>query len=389
MTVIGDRMKRSSRRGILASAGALGLGMAAAAAVDSTRTQAAAGDPMLAGRINESDLTTTLTGSPTGQSLFVQNLNDGDGANAIMGLVDTPFQGVPKPAAIFGKDGRLFSNGVLGEAFIGVRGVSTAPKGTGLRGEANNTTQGFGVVGEAGSAEGAGVVAQNFAGDGVRAFGATGVSAAGGGPAARPGLRGAGVDAVGTLVGVFGQTGVKDENGPGVWGNAGQEINGEDGAGTQWGVLGTSPTIGVAGAGGGADIALLRELEGAVGVAGVGIGTRSRGVVGVSDESDGVAVLATGGRNAVALSVLGINEFTQVGRDQFAAGEKQKVITGARATTRSGILVTLNSSPGPGVSLHFARVNPATGRIVLRLTRPPKRPVRFTYFIVDATSLVV
>jgi hypothetical protein len=45
--------------------------------------------------------------------------------------------------------------------------------------------------------------------------------------------------------------------------------------------------------------------------------------------------------------------------------------------------VTLNTLTGPGVYLQNARVNPNTKRAVVRLNKPSKRAIKFTYFIVD------
>lgn len=359
MALHAARGKRANRRGILARACALGIGAVAAGAMGTRHAHAEDGKAILAGRLNDADLTTTLTGSPPAQSLVVQNLSDGDGAVAVMGLVDTPFQGVPTPAAVYGKDGRSRGAGVLGEAdFVGVRGVAL----------------GFGVEGTA--AIGVSGIGTGNAGHGLVGRAETGI----------------GVFGEGQRAGVFGRADQVDNQGAGVGPKAiGPAVLGaglgtflvDDGAGVRAGVAGVGPAIGVGGVGGGTDVSALQAVEFGIGVAGIGLGPNGCGVFGASDAADGVGVLAQGNEGGLALSVQGINQFTQVGQGEFAAGVRRKVIRGVDATARSGILVTLNSPPGPGISLVFARVRPVARTAVLQLNRAPKRAVSFTYFIVD------
>ncbi len=84
-----------------------------------------------------------------------------------------------------------------------------------------------------------------------------------------------------------------------------------------------------------------------------------------------------------ALAVKGLNRFSQVHRGAFESGRRVAVISGITATPTSGVVATLNSSPGPGTHLVLARANTATGRVRLILNKPAKRPAQFTFFVVD------
>jgi hypothetical protein len=165
------------------------------------------------------------------------------------------------------------------------------------------------------------------------------------------------------------------------------------------GVYGSTAGVGMAGVRGsstavGDGVAGWCNAAGGVGVRGTSASAEGFGVLGESGGALGVGVLgsaasggtgvaATAAAAATALAVNGLNRFTQAGRGAFEAGARQAVIPNLLLTATSGILVTLNSITGPGVFLQYARVNPNTKRAVLRLNKPPKRAVKFTYFIVD------
>lgn len=105
------------------------------------------------------------------------------------------------------------------------------------------------------------------------------------------------------------------------------------------------------------------------------------GVFGGANQGTGVRARSTGG---TALSVDGTNVFSQAGRGTFAVGETQHAIDGVRLTSKSGVVATLNTTPGDGVYLIRARINLAESRIVLVLNQPATSAAHYTYFIVDA-----
>jgi hypothetical protein len=428
------RSGRTGRRGILAKAAALGAAALAARAVRSDGARASNLDPLLAGAPNHASATTGLFANLDGRSLAVSNSSEGDHANALAAYVATPVSDVELSTAVFGKNGRNDGAGVWGEASgdqsVGVRAhatgkasvavFATSDGSAAVLGEIGQHTQSgavgvggtggqFGVLGLPGDQGGFGVFGSGEIGTGVGAQGLTGVVTVGGNLELPEAIVGVAVQALAPLVGVLSTVPAGKQDGPGVWGNAGQDITATEGAGTRAGVLGTSPRVGLAGVGGGADLAEVKALAAATGVAGIGLGPGSRGVYGTNNQGSGVGVLgesggvrgvgvfgladqagvgvlAQGGGKGTALSVRGINRFTQAGRGEFAAGERRKVISGISATGLSGILVTLNSPAGAGVALQFARVSPAIGKATLQLNRAPKRAVRFTYFIIDSPT---
>ena len=294
-----------------------------------------------------------------------------------------------------------------GNFYSGVFGVSNGSSGVGITGQAKQN--GTGVLGDGGSIGVDGRGDRGVSGNGmvlgvVGSGGMIGVAAS-----AFDAEKGIGVTASGPLAGVLAEVPPGKQDGPGVWGSSGQETEASDAAGTRTGVLGTSDSFGVAGVGGGKDLTRVKALLGKAGVAGIGLGAGSRGVYGTNDQGGGVGVLgeSAGARGvgvrgtanpigigvladapatATALSVQGINRFTQAGRGSFAPGERRHVLTNLNVTGRSGILVTLNSSPGAGVYLESARVNPAMKKGILTLSRVPAAAIEFTYFIVDTPA---
>jgi hypothetical protein len=349
----------------------------------------------------------------------------------------------------------------------GVHGESNAPYGYGVRAQATGTN-GHGLYADSEQGRAASFFAKA---DGtsavfaqgptaIEARGQTGIKASGGLLVLPPTDAGVGAYLAGPAVGVVGSVPRQDSDGPGVWGSSNQQVSVSEGAGIKTGVLGqadsfgvvglsgggspavvkslglgagvvgmgmggrapgtpgpvevgaagvlgTGPSVGVAGIPNGVDSALIGRISPSAGVVGIGAGAGGRGVYGTNDQGSGVGVLGESGgprgvgvrgvadskgvgmlaeaaTGATALLVRGINRFTQVGLGQFEPGQRRLVVNGIEATRRSGVLVTLNSLTGPGVYLQHARVNPATKRITLQLSKPSKRPIRFTYFIVDA-----
>lgn len=448
---------RRTRRGVLATAFVAGAAAVAAKAVSGPAAEAANGDTIKVGGAYTGGRLTELGGNYGGPVFEVYNLVAGRGSGAIMGIVAEGYPTDPAPpggAAVYGLHGGgnghgvwgqvsgIFGSGVVGYATnTGSNGVyAYAEKGDAIyaQSKADNSyaLEGHGVFGgvyteatrEFGTAvhgvakgdSGWGVRGEADGGTGVLGQGEEGVSAEGsfvgmrsnggsiGVVAGASGEGGIGVYANGRQVGAYGTTPVGDKNGPGVWGNASVNANTSDGAGVQAGVLGTAIALGVAGVGGGADLALVKADHGKTGVLGIGLGAGARGVHGKTDQGGGIGVLgesggsrgvgvegtagpagigvlAQGSSNATALLVRGIARFTQVGLGAFKAGERRHLISGLEATSRSGILVTLNGPAGNAV-LQFARINPRTKKALVQLTAPAGSDVGFTYFVVDSPA---
>ena len=343
---------------------------------------------------------------------------------------------------MWGQSTGIFGSGVVGYATnTGSDGVyAYAEKGDAIYAQSKDDNsyvlEGYGVFGgvyveatrEYGTAlhgvakgnNGAGVQGVADGGTGVMGKGEEGVSAEGsfvgtrsnggsiGVVAGSSNDGGIGVYANGRQIGAFATTPVGDTNGPGVWGNAAASANTPDGAGARAGVLGTAAAIGVAGVGGGAELAVVKGEQGKTGVLGVGLGAGARGVHGKTDQGGGIGVLgesggprgvgvegiadpagigvlAQGSAKSTALLVRGVARFTQAGLGEFKAGERRKLISGLEATGRSGILVTLNG-PAGAATLQFARINPHTKKALIQLTAPAGNDVGFTYFVVDSPA---
>jgi hypothetical protein len=326
-------------------------------------------------------ITATSSGE-RGNGLFVGARNEGVRVEAALGHGVVAETRGPSTIAIQGR-----ALGPQGRAIHG-----DARDGVGVRGDGTVFgVEGFGLTGVLGSGAGDG---------GVGVFGRSSNN----GPAI-------GVRAESSLVGLLANGDAGEQNGAGVWGNIGQEVAATDAAGAGTGVLGTSPGVAIAGVGGGPDLSAVKNNTAATGVLGIGVGAGSRGVHGRNDQGSavgvlgesggargigvqgsadplGVGVLAQGGPRATALSVRGINRFTQAGRGEFAPGERKKVIAGVVATRNSGIVATLNSPPQPGVVLQCAWVNARTKKAVLQLNQPAVRRIKFTYFIVDSPDVL-
>ena len=187
-------------------------------------------------------------------------------------------------------------------------------------------------------------------------------------------------------IGVLGEAAGSQGNGTGVYGKA----TGQNGVGVLatssggHGVFATSSSIyaaGVYGIGPTQGFGVLGQVATGAGVAGSATG-HGDGVSGAANDSTGVGVRAKS-TNGTALSVDGINQFSQAGRGSFAIGESQHTIGGVKLTANSGVVATLNTSAGAGIYLARARVNVADSRIVLVLNQPAKSAVQYTYFIVD------
>lgn len=215
-TAKGQEAPRSRRALLLGALGALaGAGMGALARA--TPTQAASGDPIVAGRVNSSGTSaTTLFASSSSPALTTFNFGTGDGISAV--AVDRDQDGLAaysratmsgNGSAVRG-DGGL-NTGVIGSssgsgrtgvsgqhsgsggiavqgqssaslgAGVGVHGTSAGDTGSGLHGTATNGTgRTHGVLGESASNGGAGVLGRSSAtrSEGGRAVGVRGESAA-------------------------------------------------------------------------------------------------------------------------------------------------------------------------------------------------------------------
>lgn len=465
MTGTNDTAGRRSRRGILASAFVAGAAAVAAKAAGGSRGEAANGDTVKVGNGHFGTKLTEIGGNYGGPVFEVYNLRSGRGSAALMGIVAEGFPVDPAPpggSAVFGLHGGSNGHGVWGQASgifaTGVAGYATntgstgvyayAEKGDAIYAESKATNsyalEGHGVFGgvfadatrDFGAAihgvakgnNGFGVRGQADSGVGVEGKGETGVEGSGlrgvegrgtdigvlgsGGPTGVFGVasddEGIGLHGSGQRMGAFATSTEGDMSGPGAWGNAALEVDLASASGAHAGLLGTAPGTGVAGVGGGTDLALVKGESGKTGVLGVGLGAGARGVhgttnqgsgigvlgesggprgVGVQGTADpaGIGVLAQGTAKSTALLVRGIARFTQAGLGEFKAGERRKLISGLQATGRSGILVTLNGAAGAAV-LQFARLNPRTKKALIQLTAPAGKDVTFTYFVVDSPA---
>jgi hypothetical protein len=281
-----------------------------------------------------------------------------------------------------------------GDYRTGLWGTGKGSQGIGVQGTADFGT---GVIGQGGTVGVSGSGSQGVNGQG-QSIGVVGSGPLIGVVATAYGDSGVGITATGNLAGVVANVPAGKTDGPGVWGGSGQDLTAADATGLGTGVLGTSPRIGVAGIGGGSDFTALKKVKGENGIVGIGLGGGSRGVHGIApaDSSDVIAVLgeAAGGANtaviarasggATGLTVRGLNRFSQAGTGSFAAGNPTQVVRRLNVTADSGILVTLNGDPGPGIVLRFARLNATAKTATLQLSAAPLRAVDFTYFIVDS-----
>ncbi len=282
------------------------------------------------------------------------------------GLSSTGTIGIVGNATQAGNDG-VFGSATTG---AGVHGFINAPGGVGVAGEA--ATNG---------------------GTGVTAEGTTGIRAAG--AAALPtAVNGAGVQSQATLTGVFGDVpaGLVSQEGVGVWGASSVAATLSDATNLLTGTLGTGLKIGAAGVGGTADVSDVAGITNSTGVVGIGTGADSRGVHGKSDIGTGIGVfgvsadgigVAAESTTGTGLRVRGVNQFSQVGTGTIPVGKRTHAISGLRVTPNSGVVASLNTAPGAGVSLVFTRVVPAANKVVLILSQKAKRATKFTYFIVD------
>jgi hypothetical protein len=106
--------------------------------------------------------------------------------------------------------------------------------------------------------------------------------------------------------------------------------------------------------------------------------------VAVNAQASGVAAIGvlTHAAQGTSLFVDGIAAFTQAGIGTFAVGKRVARIKGRKASSASGVLVTLNQPAGPGVSISRAFVR-KDGTVVVRLNRPATREASFTFFVID------
>jgi hypothetical protein len=136
-----EEPRRTSRRGTLARAAALGAAALAARAAMSGQASAANGDTIKVGGAVTGTQLTELGGDFAGPVLEVYNQSPAfvseDGAIALMGLVQTPFPDPTTATAIFGRNGRENSTGIYGEASgdrsTGIHAVANASTSTALQ----------------------------------------------------------------------------------------------------------------------------------------------------------------------------------------------------------------------------------------------------------------
>lgn len=150
------------------------------------------------------------------------------------------------------------------------------------------------------------------------------------------------------------------------------------------GVAGTSITESEAAAG--FDIGETDGMETPSGIGVLGMGSR-RGVVGTGPQvgvfgrSPAVGVRAESPAG-VALDVRGKAQFSNSGRGTIAAGASNKLVTGAKLTANSTVLVTLQGNAGPGVHVQYVlKVNSTSFKVFLN--KPAARNVIFGWFIVN------
>lgn len=158
-----------------------GLVTAAAVAVSGgSKAQAADGDSVVLGTTNDAKKTTTITASPSGPAVLVQNATEFGVALEAEALTETGF-GV----GVYGRSAAPNGRGVFGEASnsagsgIGVRGIAYSSTGIGLVASAPAT--GEGVVGYSGDTApplrpGVGVHGSSSSGVGVRGDTSTGTA---------------------------------------------------------------------------------------------------------------------------------------------------------------------------------------------------------------------
>jgi hypothetical protein len=371
--------------------------------------QAADGDHVIVGNAHVAASLTEMGGNFNDAVLSVYNEhNDGDG---LVAFLATTYQRPPFATAIWGKNGRTSGVGIGGEANelggVGVRGNARGEGGIAFLGAAN----GFGGVGMRTDSSLAGVIgvvpAGRQAGPGIWGVSGTGFAdvditnlhAGVLGTADTVGVAGvpAGADLGGVRL-VPGKSGIvgiaAGVSSRGVLATAsGLASVGVDGSGPL-GILGTAdPTEGVGVRGAAGPEGLGVNGIGGIGVLGQGVAATNVGVVGAGG-ADGVGVMGLGSgaegiavradnADGIGLSVEGRSQFSQVRRGAFEVGKRVAVVQGLKISASSGVVATLNTSPGPGSHLLMARANPNTGRVRLTLTAPAKRPAKFTVFVVD------
>ena len=392
--------KTFGRKGMLAG----GVGALVAAAFGRVSTaQAANGEPLLLGKENTADETTSLNftkqptaaGAPDGDALAVA-FGDGSvrigagtlGGTAVFGQVGKPRQSQPWDTAAAGWFTGGENPGAIGisDSHIGVIGLS-GPVPAISPSELDPAGGHF-----VGAGEAAGLCSRSDSMPGAIGMSSTNVGLVGatGGATedddALYSLMASGVHGIGAkepgvcgrseTVGVLGESksiGAWGAAGPdeldvtqvpsfptGVWGQA---------SGRSIGVLGNAPFIGV--------WALAAKAPGPPQLPAV---QKPTGLWAQCDVEDGVGVLALHDGGGTALAVQGRAEFSGVGGGTLNR-RGDAFIGDPHIRSDSLVIVTLNGDPGKGAP--WVDIQPGKGFMV-HMTEPTNRSVPFSYMVLDA-----
>jgi hypothetical protein len=430
---------RTSRRGLLSLAAAVGAGSVAGGRV--LPAQGTNGDPLILGALNNGTATTTLTASVDGNpSLHVISFSDAKKSSAIAASLNTLKSPSNHPIAVSAVTSSALGFALWGQT-LGVASSAAYLESTGDRSVAlaafgdGAASRGAVIQGREEAVQAAGGTAglsaigmfpvfttptgvdpaggDALTGVGVRALGTTGVVATAStsslGEGQRPSFEGVGMQADGSAAGVVGDGGSGEGDTIGVLGRSGlHTTEAVKGAQVEAGVVGLGGNAGVVGAGGpGASLADVAGRRGAAGVVAIGKGPGAVGIAASVDGDNGIGVVAFGGTNVgistasegetgVALLAqnlsgkaavfIGPVAFSQAGRGTFEPGKAIARVRGRRASDTSGIVATLSEPAGPGVVIARARIR-KVGTVVVTLNRPAKGRAGFTFLVIDEAEI--
>jgi hypothetical protein len=329
------RARRPRRELLAAAAGALGV-IAAETVARPAPAQAANLDPVLQGTDNGPATSRTMVFT-TKNFEFASLADPNTSGKGSLGVYGHGLE-----VGVLGEAGSVSGSGVLGNGGSNGDGVhgNGGGSGKGVSGT-GGTNGGFGVYGLGGAGNGAGVRGDGN-GNGVGVVGT-------GGPTGGPGVSGSG--GAGTASGVVGLGG--PGGGTGVEGEGGQP----NGTGVQGGAQGTGDGV-------------------------LGIASGGNGVHGQATTAEGVGVLAENTAGGTALRATGTTIFSRSGLLAVGSGQSTATQTGVALTSASLVLATLQQNRA-GILVQAAVPNVAGSSFTVHLSKAVSASTKVAWFVVN------